>query len=456
MSAGNAIQGSFGCDLTPLQRDFAQAEQMARASAGKVSAALNSVQSPRGRYLSSDQIAKNMGLVLPPSLSERVRRNSAAGFLAAPKGKYPSPLDADEGIAGGVTRTAFRLGGVLTFVHAIAQLGEAYKQAGLEAYKLGVENDNLARPQNAFSSAGVYEQRLQAIATARAANFEKTRSEQQSFLSKMKAGWGVQMNQLHGYGTPGQQGLREFQNRIEQSQRAAEALGFMADNQNRLNEAEREGTQGSERQGALLRARAEHMERLAAISELASAAGVKPGVMFAAENERLKLEEASINRRANLRALEQTMTSKMLGLTTGPLTPALQNIAGLQERMKFLREKFAGSTEEDAVDVGNEMGRTDLELLRARYSEKNKPWSARALEMRGQRRFQRFAEAQSPSNPNAYLTHADAYGQTDILGNRTTNRTGPRGQTSDDSPSSPGDRWGDVISAINHPDWVNH
>lgn len=293
----NALTASFGLDLAPLKRDFAQAEAIGKTGAAKVQQAManaaNVTRSTRGSisdYIRREQESIQQFIQTHSASGRRIR--TARDFAPAPKGKYPSPMDDESGAAGGFLRGA-RL---LTVAYAIQRMGDAYKRAAEEAYKLKVAQDNLNRPQGAFAGDGAYEERLNAIGKARETAFEQKAMENQSWFSKMKAGFGILRDWTLGYGSPKEQGRQEANNRAEQAKRAAEAVSFMADKQNELNKADRLALAGEERKAALLRAEITHRERLAQLAQMEAAAGVNNPAARNAENERAAIDIAQINR----------------------------------------------------------------------------------------------------------------------------------------------------------------
>lgn len=344
MSTGNSIQGSFGVSLTPLQRDFAQAEQMARTSATKVSAALNTVNknfAGAGTFKQTQDRARAAAETfwqnyVDPATARRRLRNSARGFAPAPKGKYASPAEQEEEGMGGLSRRAFRAAGILTFVHTIAS---AFQQAVQEAAKLESTINKLTAPTGsaAFRSQGSIRSNLSGITDTLDELGERDARE---FQGRERTPWmtlGHIVRRSRQFLT-GDSDANEEAQKDRLRKRAVESISDMAEKQETLNRASAEG---SERESALAKAQVEHRERLGDLAAIEAAAGVNNPAARNAENERARLEAAAIDDAADQRQRQLTLAAHAAELASQGLTTDQLRLAVLRDQIQAVDEQLS-------------------------------------------------------------------------------------------------------------------
>lgn len=291
-------------------------------------------------------------------------------------------------------------------------------------------------------------------------------------------------------------------------QRVTEAisreLDAQVEKQKALTGLKREGIDGSEREAAIQKVMLSYKERIGDIDEKYS--GVPGG---GAARNKLQEEAAKqnildlqvINRRADAAEREVQLQTKIGLLGQSVLTTDQQRLAADKLRLDALKTElnFAGTTER-AAKIQSQIGPAETAVMRGKYAESKKPWSQRSEEMAAQQDYQNFSRRQTATGTGTYISHPDAYNRRDILGNQidesgnvigpggTTNTGGayrsqlPKlsrhmadpghvmpyagsgdfndffhkgaggGATGEEKGS--GDKWQDVISAINNPDWV--
>ena len=142
-ATGNALVASFGLDLNPLKRDFAQAAQIAQTGSAQVASALR-----QSMQQASQASPMNWGGLAQQRysafLATTPRPRTAADFMPAPAGKYPSPASQEEGGGGfGGLPGGLRTIGLFT---ALYRLESAYGTAVEKAKKLRAENDAIFSP----------------------------------------------------------------------------------------------------------------------------------------------------------------------------------------------------------------------------------------------------------------------------------------------------------------------
>src|SRR4051812_25369378 len=102
-----SINATFGMNVAPLKQAFVQAQAIATAGGANVARAIQTASAKSSHALAGMTVPLRgingpfgTGPVFAQSnaqLAARAQRNSAAGFLPAPPGKYPSPVQPPTG-----------------------------------------------------------------------------------------------------------------------------------------------------------------------------------------------------------------------------------------------------------------------------------------------------------------------------------------------------------------------
>jgi hypothetical protein len=432
-TTGNALSASFGLDLAPLRKDFAQAEQIAKTGAGRVQSAMVNANKSNVDWAG---IARQRAQAQAFLNGGQGRGRTAADFRPAPQGKYPSPLDQS---GGGLSNRGIAGIGLLTAAH---QLAAVYKDAAEEAYNLRIENDKLLRPVGGSSGIDDLRQRILELAKASDDAHEQLIKDTghgggaitKFFALNVKAAK-LAMGVAQGQGGFGIQLNQEQSDRSGFKERAAQAVEFMADKQNELNRAEAEGRTGSERTAELMKLEIEHRERLGKLAELETKAAVRGSPLSNAEVNRYRGEVDAAMRRYDVKKLERDTQESILDLQNSGLSKDNQANAAIQKRINLLKQQMVGpGTNEQKAQWGNQVKGLQNQLQYGQYAESKKPWGQKAQEMNDQQDYQNYIRNQQPTSPNAYKSHPDAYNRRDILGNKIDpngNVIGPGGSGPD-------------------------
>lgn len=279
--AGPAIEASFGMDLEPLKRGFAEANNIARTEAPKVAQTIrNSTQTMWSGQGGASGLAHDWS----NPLSDRVRRSTAAirgGYLPPARPGQYLPVEEEP-----VSPTGGRRG-LMRGIGGFSLLTGLHEAAGY----VGRKNEEAAQLRDRISDADS----LNSVSAIRKELARRDAIERAGPLGMFVRGG----RQLAESGTVPGGATHDEEEKGRLRQQAINAISKQTDEQKALNRAERENQAGHEQRSALLLAEIKNRQRLTQIAKEATEAGVPETERRAssrAENARYALEVANIKK----------------------------------------------------------------------------------------------------------------------------------------------------------------
>ncbi len=271
MSSGNSIQFSFGADLAPLKRDVMEAERIGSAGAARVATAMNAAAAAANRRATGFGNANPAGFGVPFGMS-RAQRNSSSGYAPARAGQYPAPQE-----EGGGSSRSLRSVGAFTAVYGARRAINFWEELYAAELKIRDNIQKLTAISGPFGrSSGDIHSNLSGIAS-------QIEEIQQRSREELQGGVGGKANTPTGTVMRLYRKGRQFLTNDSDAQeterigvlhaKAAEDLGDMARNQEKLNLATALGNVGREREAELLKESVRFEEKLRALAALEVSVG---------------------------------------------------------------------------------------------------------------------------------------------------------------------------------------
>lgn len=391
----NALTASFGLDLAPLKRDFAQAEQIGKAGATRVQSALKNATAATGGGFTPRTATVNWAMIQAQQAHARAFTNppgprTAASFRPARPGQYTSPAEQMMQEATRSSRSLAGFGRGFTVLAAVHQLAAAYKTASTNAAELRAVTDKLMRPISGASSISQLQEQLKGIAEVREQLAKRSVIEGQGILGKgLKFGRQLVGMSL-GEGSPGEQDAQAARNQEMLRKRASEDISLMAKRQGELNRAERESVSGSERKAEILKAQSRNVDNLRELAEAEAAAGVNNPAARNAEMKRYEAEVRAIDKRFDALQRAQAAEARIGELSAGNLTIDQQRLQVLKNRVDLLARESGIGSKEQRAQKRIELGQAETDLARGEFEESNKTSAQKRVERKAQRKYQQF------------------------------------------------------------------
>ncbi len=361
------IKATFGVDVSPLKRGLAEAETAAKASAAKVSSALNSVQATAEK-IGRRPTFRPFGQQQFNDFAGRQGPRTARDFLPAPKGKYPTPSedkDAGRGLSG------IGLGRGLALFGVVHQLIQAFIQANEEAEKLSVTIAKLTAPSgaSAFRSSSAIQSNLTGIIQQLDELNERTGRESSTeggFIGNA-AGWIKRKSRqlLTGKNDASDAGEKE-----QLRKQAIKDIEDLAEKQRDLNQSVESG---SEREIALAKEKIAHQEKLGELAAIEAATGVHDRAARDQEDRRTENANKLLEDAADQRQRELRLADHAAILATSSLTADQQRVQILKEQVAAIDDQLAKSrllSEEQKSSLATQRISAVNELYRVQYKNR--------------------------------------------------------------------------------------
>lgn len=362
--AGNAIFASFGLDLSPLKRDFAQAEAIGKTGAARVQNAMKNASAAgasgasRTSAMNWRQLSEDRRRAVMATTPGRGFRTSA-DFLPAPAGKYPKPGEEDE--EGGGGRQLFRLyrsAAITTIAGAlISKFTEAAEQANIMREK--VAEVTKLTGSGEFRGIGEMHDQLKASATV-IDEIRKRSLERNSSLTHQVVEGAFSV-------VTGVTDITDWEEKQRICKAALKSINEIAIKQHDLNDAEQEQNSGSQERAAILKAEISHREKIGALASEAAAVGIDNLRAIKEENARHEIQIALIRREvAEQRALQGIESANLFRTRTGSgVTSESAKAQNIRDRLAEIAKEFPGANDTKRAKLSNErvQGQSELDAM---------------------------------------------------------------------------------------------
>lgn len=316
----NTLEATFGLNLAPLKRGFAEAATIAKTGASRVAAEMKRAMTP------ADMAARSRPMLMPNQRFSGPERGfkTGADFPPAPAGKYPDPEEEAAGKGGRALFHSFRsLAVTAVFGQAINVITEAIVKAN--DFRLKLVDITKVSGSGAFRGFSEIEQSLQGASAA----LDEIRQKQMwdktgNFVNR----WSAAVRKL----ITGESDAEDEASKKRLRETISKDIEDQAQKQGLLNEAEQESLSGSEKRSELLKEEATHRERLGKLAAQAAETGTRNNAALYEENDRTELVNTKIREKFKLqeRALQvagEEASMELRGVATLDLKIAkLQNV----------------------------------------------------------------------------------------------------------------------------------
>lgn len=409
----DAITASFGLNLAPLKRDWAEAKRISASESAKVAAAIKEA-TPRAL---TGTIAPFGVDYAERARMERQRRNSAAGFAPARPGQYPSPMS-EEATGRRRGSAPFGIIGAATAFYGVERLVHAWEGVNDQAIQLRTHIQEITKltASPSFRTMGDIEGNLSAANDVIEQIQKRNRMEHQPVTGmgqgQLYAMGGFFMRKGRQFFTGGSD--EEDAKQLAQLRKTASRdIDAMAEKQEQLNSIEEISLSGSERKAEILKEEIASRERLSALAELESKSGINNPNARIAEDRRGDIARLRINRAADLHDAESASENRIAELEKARVTNSTIINAKLRERLSLIEKELAGGvTIERRQKLAGAKLRTEAELDQNKLDISRKPFAEHIAEIQQAEQDRRdLRRLNSPGSvPGAYKRHPDAYG----------------------------------------------
>jgi hypothetical protein len=340
----DTIQASFGLDLGPLKRGFAEARQIAKSGAAGVASDMRSSMAKT----TGSSVPINWQNVTPrASMAELERRyspwrgNFGRSYPPARPGQYPVPQD-EPGKRG--DPWAIRgLGGRISLVVGLERAVHTFESLNDEAAQFQTKINEITKltGSGAFRPTGELEGNIKAAGDA------LSEIHQRTLVETTKEGRGVFGRALMGsvrkvrQVATGDSDEKEAATVSKLRQKAAKDIDELAGKQKDLNRVKSQERSGSQLQAEVLSEEIKWREKLGALVAMEKE-GISNKAAVTEENVRHQQALAEIYQTQAQKGFESLMSRQEAMRALRMVSPEKQRIGKLQDRLMSIREDLKG------------------------------------------------------------------------------------------------------------------